>query len=364
MIFIVKIITFQLYIIYDIIANMSFSPIEHINTSKYSTFRMGASVKYYIPIESLDDIKPAIQFTIEKSTSFRVLGEGSNTIFKSEGEIDLALLHMKIYGFEILEENESYVLVKIGAGENWDSIVEKVCSTGLSGIEAMSKIPGTVGATPVQNVGAYGQEIKDTLVSVNVYDAYEKKFVELSNSDCTFGYRDSVFKNKAKGRYIITHVTLKLSKSQPSVPNYPGVKTYFENKGITNPTLLEIREAIISIRANKLPDPKDVASVGSFFKNPIVSNQIALEIKEKYPNAVVFPINENESKIGAGWLIDTLGLKGKEFGNLMLYPNNALVIVNKGGATYEELANLVYNIQEQVKNTFGIQIEPEPEIVL
>ncbi len=342
---------------------MDIIPIEHKNIAELSTFRMGGSVRYYIPIRNTLDLKQAISFAKDANLPFIIVGGGSNTIFGFTQELDVVLLHIQILGFEIVEKNTDSVLVKIGAGENWDNIVAKAVEMNLSGIEAMSKIPGTAGATPVQNVGAYGQEIKDTLVSVEVYDISTGEIKNLSNTECGFTYRDSIFKHEAKEKYIITSIVLKLSTQEPKVPDYPGVKLYFEKKGISAPTLADIREAISQIRASKLPDPKDIASVGSFFKNPIVSNKLASQIKEKYSNAVIFPLTSTESKIGAGWLIDTLGLKGKEFGNLMLYSNNALVIVNKGGATYPELIELVSSIQKQIKDTFGIDIEPEPIIV-
>lgn len=324
-----------------------------------STFRMQSTAQYFARVTDKNDIPEALLFASKNNIPVIVLGGGSNTIF-TQPYMKAFVLLVAIPGFETIAEDDTSVVVQCGAGEVWDSVVARSVAMGLSGIEALSAIPGFVGGTPVQNVGAYGQEVKDTIVTVEAYDRKQRRFVVLTNKECMFAYRDSVFKNKEKGRYIITSVDFILLKKPPTVPQYPGVTAYFEKAAIENPTLTQIREAIIEIRKNKLPDPREIASVGSFFKNPFVSFAKGEELKSQYEKAVIFPIDETTVKVGAGWLIDTLGLKGKEFGNLMLYPNNALVIVNKGGATGAELQKLVSDIQTKVKETFGIEIEPEP----
>lgn len=342
---------------------MSVSILEHIPLAQFSTFRMGGTVSHFAHITSKEDLVEATQYAKNHNLNIFILGGGSNTLFCIDKELQALVLRIEISGFKIVEQENSRVVIYAGAGEDWDGIVAKTVELGYSGMEALSAIPGSVGGTPVQNVGAYGQETSNILISVEVYDLTDAVFKILTKTDCAFNYRDSIFKHAGHGRYIIVGVTYELSTLPPKVPNYPGVQAHFVEKNILQPTLLDIRNAVIAIRASKLPDPKLIASVGSFFKNPIISKQEADRVKETFPSIVVFLIDEHTSKVGAGSLIDTLGLKGKEFGNLQLYPHNALVIVNKGGATYQELQKLVSDIQKQVHDTFGINIEPEPVMV-
>lgn len=333
---------------------------DHVPLKDFTTFRMGGTARYFVEVKNIAELKEVFDSVKKSGLPVIVLGGGSNVIIKEGAEIQALVIHIAISGFEILVENDAYALVKIGAGLNWDEAVAASVARGLSGIEAMSAIPGTAGATPIQNVGAYGQEIKDTLVSVECYEIETGKIKSFAKKDCNFSYRDSIFKHEAKDKYIITEITLELSKKAPRVPEYPGVKKYFEDKKITKPTLAQIREAIIDIRKEKLPDPKEIASVGSFFKNPIVSSEKYLTIKKDFPNVVAFPLPDGSYKLGAGSLIDILGLKGKTFGNLALYAKNTLVIVNKGNTTYKELHTLVAFIQNEVRKAFGIELEQEP----
>ncbi len=325
-----------------------------------TTFRMGGNAREVVTLETESDIQDFFENLPENEKWF-MLGGGSNVVFP-DGDCDVTLL--KLASGEIkTEEKGDEVLLAIPAGNNWDDVVAFAVSKDLSGIEALSAIPGTAGATPIQNVGAYGAEIADVLVSLRAYDAKEKKFVGFKKEDCHFGYRDSIFKHEGKGRYIITEIALCLSKDLPNVPQYPGVADYLAKNDIRAASLLDIRKAIISIRANKLPDPKEIASVGSFFKNAFVPKEQAEKLKAEFPTLAVFPVNEKISKVGAGSLIDTLGYKGKKLGNLSIYHGNALVIVNDGGATRAELSGLVSKIIAEVKEKFGITLEPEPELL-
>jgi UDP-N-acetylmuramate dehydrogenase len=321
---------------------------------------MGGSAAYFADLNTVEDVEEFVRFSQEKNLPLIVLGGGSNIIFPDDRELLACVGRINVKGFEVLHDKEEEVVLKIGAGENWDDIVRKTVERGLSGLEALSAIPGTAGATPVQNVGAYGQEIAQTLLSLEAFDIEAKKVAELSKEECKFSYRDSIFKHEAKGRYIILSLILKLSKKSPQIPDYPGVKSFFEKKGIENPSVSEIREAIIEIRSLKLPDPKDIASCGSFFKNPIVEKGIADTIKARYQNAVVYPLADGKAKIGAGWMIDSLGLKGKRFGGVEIYPHNALVLTNVGNATRKDLIEAVEFIKGEVKAAFGVEIEPEP----
>jgi len=334
--------------------------LEHVSIASYSTFRMGGTVRYFTEITHEKDIPEVLAFAKDHQLAVIVLGGGSNTLFLNDN-LDVLVIKIQIKGYT-WDESTSSVVVTVGAGEVWDDFVKETVRRGLSGIEALSLIPGSVGGTPVQNVGAYGQEVKNSIISVRAFDMKLGEIVTFTNEMCLFAYRDSIFKH-FPNRYIITSVVFVLSKQVPAIPNYPGVSRYFEKHKIDHPSLEDIRTAICTIRQMKLPDPKEIASVGSFFKNPFISTHQAEELKKQYPNAVLFPVDENTTKVGAGWLIDALGLKGKVFGNLSLYPANALVIVNNGNATGEELKNLVSHIQKLVKSTFHIDIEPEPVFV-
>ncbi|MFA5773373.1 MAG: FAD-binding protein [Candidatus Paceibacterota bacterium] len=383
---------------------------EYVDIRDYSSLHIGGQFRYFVKIDKKDELGNVYLMAREKNTPIFILGGGSNIVF-SDGIIDVFAIKIEIKGFEIIparphkgaggNETEKYADIKVGAGEIWDKIVEKTVEMNLQGLEALSAIPGTVGATPVQNVGAYGVEVKDTILEVEVFDIKENKIKTISNKDCKFGYRDSIFKNEDKGKYIITAVTYRLNKVPPLLLEegvgggdlelishhlapkgtppqqggeknlspalgYPGVSKYFEEHKIENPNLKQIREAIIEIRKEKLPNPKEIPNVGSFFKNPIVSNSVADKIKADFPNAKFFPLETTRQdlvKIPAGWLIENAGLKGKSFGNVSVYDKNALVLVNNGNATKEDLINARNEIIKIVEQKFGITLEQEPEII-
>lgn len=339
---------------------------EYVDIKDYSTLKVGGQFRYFAVISSIGDLSSVctIVQTDERYKNLPIftLGGGSNIVF-SDGVLDVLALKIEIKGFEIVSEEQDYVGIKVGAGEIWDEIVSRTVDMGLSGFESLSSIPGTVGASPVQNIGAYGSEIKDTILEVEVFDIENGVMSALSNEECKFGYRDSIFKGGSKGKYIISAVTYRLSKSIPRLPDYPGVKKYFIENNINVPTLLQIREAIINIRNEKLPNPKVLPNVGSFFKNPIVLREVAHKIKEEYPGAKFFPVDDTHTKVPAGWLIENAGLKGLSFGKVSVYDKNALVLVNTLGATCEDIIRARDEIIKIVKDKFGIELEQEPEIV-
>jgi len=339
---------------------------EYVDIKNYSTIKIGGQFRYFVIIKDIQELKMLYAITQKelkyKNIPIFILGGGSNIIF-SDGVINIIALKIEIKGFEIVAETDEYIDIKVGAGENWDDFVKKSVEMNLSGVEAMSIIPGTVGAGPVQNVGAYGVEVKDIILNVEVFDKNINEFKILSNLDCKFGYRDSIFKNEEKDRYIITNVFYRLSKKEPKIPNYPDVLKYFTDKNLLNPSLNDIRESIIFIRNSKLPDFKNLPNVGSFFKNPIIENIQIDKLKEDYPNIKIFPIDENYSKIPAGWLIENAGLKGKSFGNISVYDKSALVLVNNNNASFEDLIYAKNEIIKIVKDKFGIILEQEPEII-
>jgi len=339
---------------------------EYVDIKDYSTLHIGGQFRYFSVVSSTEELTSFYAIAQNdvkyKEIPVFILGGGSNIVF-SDGVINIMALKIEIKGFEIITETNEYTDIKIGGGEIWDKIVEKTVEMNLSGLEALSAIPGTVGATPVQNVGAYGAEVKDTITEVEVFDMKDNKIKIMRSADCKFGYRDSIFKNEAKGRYIITTVTFRLFKSGFKIPSYPGVKRYFIDNNINSPTLKNIREAIIYIRSQKLPDTRTDPNVGSFFKNPIVPKEDADQINKKFPKAKFFPIDDEFTKIPAGWLIENTGLKGKSFGNVSIYDKNALVLVNNGNATKEDLLKAKNEIVKIVEEKFGITLEQEPEIV-
>jgi len=335
---------------------------ENVDIKKYSTLRVGGQFRYFSVISSKEELISACEIAQKEKGKIFILGGGSNIVF-SDGLIDVFAIKMEIKGFEIIKDTEIFTDIKIGAGEIWDKIVEKTIGMNLTGLEALSAIPGTVGATPIQNVGAYGAEVKDTIIEIEVFDTSDNKIKILSNEDCKFGYRDSIFKNEAKGKYIITAVTFRLHKLGTKLPDYPGVKKYFIENNINVPTLKNIREAIIYIRSQKLPDTRVAPNVGSFFKNPIVEKGVADQIIKKFPKAKFFKVDSNQTKIPAGWLIENAGLKGKSFGNVSVYDKNAIVLVNNGNATKEDFMNAKNEITKIVEEKFGITLEQEPEII-
>lgn len=333
---------------------------------KFTTFGLDATARYFCVVKNIDELIEALKWSKVTDVTSMILGGGSNVIFNDEKPLDMLVIKMEIDGYTLgsIKEKDDVILVQAMAGMNWDEFVAMCVNEGFTGVEALSAIPGSVGATPVQNVGAYGVEVGDVIQSVEVLDRETLQTKTLTRDECQFSYRDSIFKHPEGKKYIIISVTFRLYKNVlPEVPSYPGVALYFEKEGIHNPTVGDIRKAITTIRWSKLPDPKVLASCGSFFKNPIVKNSIAQTLKEQYPTAVVHDVGGGFSKIGAGWLIDTLGLKGQTFGKLSVYDKNALVIANLGGATKKELDVLVADIQTQAREKFGINLEPEPIFV-
>lgn len=343
--------------------------LQNVDIAPYTTFRLGGPARYFAIATSSADLPALFKFAADNNVKTFILGGGSNIVVTDE-PLEILVIKMEIDGIEIVDPPADgklkYSLVKAGAGVEWDKLVAWAVKKNLAGIEALSAIPGTCGAAPVQNIGAYGAEFKDVCESVEVYDTKNSSSITLSNKDCKFTYRDSIFKREP-GRYVITNIIIKLTPHSAKaprghfvkIPDYPGVK----DKLPASPTLADIRKAITEIRWNKLPKPSEVANVGSFFKNPIVDKKTFKEMEKKWPNIVNFPAENNKIKIGAGWLIDQCGLKGFTRDSLSTYQNNALVIVNNGQATFDELLAFVQEITRTVNNKFGITLEVEPILV-
>lgn len=288
-----------------------------------------------------------------------VLGGGSNVITHDEVFEGIVLLN-KIKGFEIIAETDETTDVKIGAGEVWDEVVEKAIGLGLQGIEAMSGIPGTAGAAPVQNVGAYGQEIADTLISLEAYDSKTDTIVTISADECDFSYRNSIFRDKEKGRYCILNITLRLNKAEPKPPYYASLQKYIDDNDIREVNLSVIRVAVLNIRSEKLPDPAELPSAGSFFKNALVEKWKLEELQKEYSDIPNYAMSDGRYKIPTGWLIDKAGLRGYRSHGMRVYEKNALVLVNDSATGYDDLAAIREEIVQIVFDKFGIKIEQEP----
>lgn len=321
--------------------------------------KLGGPAKFFAEIRSEEELKNIIKDAKVKSIPFFVIGDGSNIIARDEGFSGL-ILKIRIPGFEVMSEDEYSKTIKIGAGENWDEVVQKSVDMELSGIETMSGIPGTAGATPVQNVGAYGQEIADTLIELEAYDTQTDSIVTLQNEQCEFSYRHSIFRGREINRFIITSITLKLSKSLPAQPFYEGLQKYLDEKLITIYSHKNIREAVLEIRKNKLPPIDQKPSAGSFFKNAIIEDWQFNDIKSKYPNIPAFDMPDGSHKIPTGWLIDQAGLKGQLINGMRVHEGNALVLVNESAKNYSDLAAARETIINTVRDKYQIIIEQEP----
>jgi UDP-N-acetylmuramate dehydrogenase len=321
--------------------------------------QLGGLAKIYADVHSAEELQQLYVNAQTKGLPVFILGGGSNIIAKDEG-FDGVVIHMAIPGFDIVADDEYSTTITIGAGENWDEVVRRSVEMQLSGISAMSAIPGTSGATPIQNVGAYGQEIADTLVHLNAYDTHTNSFVRLSNSECEFSYRNSAFKGHLKDRYIITSITLKLLKALPQPPFYESLQSYLTQQGITQYTTQIIRDAVIAIRTDKLPSPAQYANTGSFFKNAIVERWLAMELKTQYPDLRIYDMGDDQFKIPTGWLIEKAGLKGALLHGMRVYEKNALVIVNESAQGYADLAAARDEIINTIRDTFRVTIEQEP----
>jgi len=325
----------------------------------YNTFGIDVRARSFLEIIAIDQLKTIL--LEEKKESLFILGGGSNMLLINN--IDAIVLHINLKGITIISETESHVIIEAKAGENWHDFVLFCVDNNYGGIENLSLIPGNVGTAPIQNIGAYGVELKDIFVSCNVISKETLEIDTLLTEDCKFGYRDSIFKNEAKESYIITSVRFKLTKKNHAQNiSYGAIKEKLSINNILKPSIKNISDAIIAIRKSKLPDPNEIGNSGSFFKNPILNKMSFSTLKNKYPDIPHYILSEDEIKIPAGWLIEKTGYKGKRFGDAGVHKNQALVLVNYGNATGKEIWNLALKIKAAVKDMFNIVIETEVNI--
>lgn len=325
----------------------------------YNTFHVAANARYFIEVNDESSVRDFLNTGSYTSLPVFVLGGGSNVLFTKD--YPGTIIHPLIRGIEVAGEKASEVKLKVGAGENWDDFVRYCVDHNLGGIENLSWIPGFVGASPVQNIGAYGTEIKDNIEKVEGYLIGTCKKFSLHARDCKFAYRDSIFKNELKGKVIITHVTYRLTREPVFNITYPDLQK--EMEVYSDATLQNIRQAIIKIRKFKLPEPSDIGNAGSFFKNPVLTNDRVTELKRFYPGIPVYAIDDSTSKISAAWLIEQSGWKGKNYGNAGTHKRQPLILINRGNATGLEILQCALKIQKAVMNNFGVKLEMEVNII-
>lgn len=328
----------------------------------FNTFGIDATAHYFMEVDSISALQNALQLPEIQGLPLLVLGGGSNLLLTRNFEGFALKISLK--GIELLHEDEQCYYVRAGAGENWHGFVQHCIANGWAGVENLSLIPGTVGAAPMQNIGAYGVELKDVFYELQALAIAEGSLHTFLHSDCRFGYRESVFKHEAKGKYIITSVTFRLRKTPQINVSYGAIRQTLEAMGISSPTIADVSRAVIHIRQSKLPDPTQLGNAGSFFKNPEIPKAQYDELKTRYPDLPAYPTDHPDRiKVAAGWLIEQCGWKGKRVGNTGAHKDQALVLVNYGGASGAEIWQLAQQIQASVAERFGVQLQPEVNVV-
>ena len=337
---------------------------ENVELAPLSYMNIGGQGKYLIDIENEEELRKVEEISREESLPVFVLGDGSNTIF-SDGFHERVFVRIKTNGILKTYDSPGGANIDVDAGVNWDEFVQWTIKNKLSGIETLSGIPGTVGAAPIQNIGAYGQEVSNVITHIRVYSLEDNEFYEISNEDCNFQYRDSIFKQNL-GKFIITKISFQLSKEKPKMPTYKNLALHFLSKKNKDPNAKEIRNAVIEVRDSKLPDINEKPNCGSFFGNPIVTISQAKELLEKFPDMPQFPTTDNAVKLQGGWLIEKAGFKGKEIGDnkkIIISSDSALVLIALPGATWNDLIKAKDTIIEGVGKNFGVRLEVEPNLI-
>jgi UDP-N-acetylmuramate dehydrogenase len=333
---------------------------ENITLRPYNTFGMNVSARWFVPVHSLEELKELLATDLVKKNKPFILGGGSNILFTRD--IDTVVIRNEITGIELIDEDDHYYYVKAGAGEVWHEFVLNCIRNNRGGVENLSLIPGSTGAGPMQNIGAYGVELKDVffeLEALHLQEGYVQKF---NLDECHFGYRESVFKRELKDQFMIISVTFRLSKNAKLNTSYGAIEKELENSGISNPGISDVSRAVIHIRSSKLPDPAQIGNAGSFFKNPVITTAQHDELKKQFPEMVSYSSGNNGYKLAAGWLIEQCDWKGKRLGDAGIHANQALVLVNYGNAKGQEIFDLSTKVLASVKAKFGVDLEREVNI--
>lgn len=334
--------------------------LQDISLKDYNTFGIDAKAKYFVEISSVDTLRLALQ--MREYPDRLIISGGSNMLIT--GDVNALVLYINIKGIRILWEDDDKVAIRVMAGENWHELVMWTLDRGYGGLENLSLIPGNTGTAPIQNIGAYGVEIKDVFESCEAMEIDTLRLKKFVKEECQFGYRDSFFKSTGKGKYIITSVNLILTKKDHQLrTSYGAIEDELRSKKIAEPTIRDVSNAVISIRQRKLPDPKLLGNSGSFFKNPVVSAMTFTKFHKENPEAPYYPGNEGTYKIPAGWLIENCGYKGKRVRDAGVHKDQALVLVNYGNASGKEILELANTIKKDVKGKFGIELTPEVNII-
>lgn len=332
---------------------------ENVDLQPFNTFGVAARAAQFTRFRSVAELEERLS-SVNGQAIF-ILGGGSNILLTQD--IQALVLKNEIKGIEMLEKNDDFVWLRVGAGEVWHEFVLYCVEHAYAGVENLSLIPGNVGASPMQNIGAYGVEVKDVIHEVEAFDLEKKMVRKFSNTECEFGYRESVFKRALKGKFVITHVTFKLSTDPKINTSYGAIESELKAMGISNPSIRDVSDAVIAIRQSKLPDPKQIGNAGSFFKNPVVKLSVYEQIKTNHPGVPSYPAEAGKVKIPAGWLIEQAGWKGKTFDNYGVHKNQALVLVNYGGASGRKIWDLSSMILEDIKTKFGVELEREVNVI-
>jgi UDP-N-acetylmuramate dehydrogenase len=337
---------------------------QNVSLANYSTMGLGGTAAYLTTVESRMELLEALSWAQQQGLPILMIGGGSNIVWKDEGFAGLVIVN-HILRWEVFEEDDSNVYVTAGAGENWDSVVDRAVQAGLTGIEALSLIPGSAGATPVQNVGAYGQEISQTLTTVEAFDTHAGDYVTIPGSECGFGYRMSRFKTSDRGRFYITAITLHLTRGNPQPPFYGALQTYLEAQKVSAFTPGIIRQAVINIRSAKLPDPAVVHNTGSFFANPIITEDQYNYLAENYDPVPHWSVGTGSIKVSAAWLIEQAGLKDvhDQDTGMATWPRQPLVLVNEHATSTADLLKFKQKIIDAVQQKFNLTLVQEPELL-
>ena len=329
---------------------------KNISLLPYNSFHLEVSAAEYVSVKSVNDL----QDVLNQKTPLLILGGGSNVLLTKN--IEGLVLKIDIGGIDEVKEDNTQIFVRAGAGENWHTFVSYTMKRNWGGLENLSLIPGNVGAAPIQNIGAYGVEFRDSFYELEAYDRKEKKVYSFGVNDCQFGYRDSIFKSAEKGRYIILNVTFVLRKTPLLHTSYGAIREELKKMGIQSPTIQDVSQAVINIRRSKLPDPAEIGNAGSFFKNPVVDQAKFLSLSAKNPDLPAYPHEDKFVKLAAGWLIEQCGWKGYRKGDAGVHKDQALVLVNYGKATGREILELSEKIEASVHRKFGVGLEREVNV--
>lgn len=338
--------------------------LENVDLKLYSTMKLGGYARYLAEAHTEQDVKELVDWAKQKDLPFIVIGQGSNIVWRDEGFDGLIIVN-RVKGIEVLAEDDAGLTARFGAGEIWDEAVAWSVNRNLSGIEFLSRIPGLVGAAPVQNIGAYGAELSDVLTEVAVYDTQSDAFETILAGGCGFAYRTSRFKTTDRERFVILNITLRLKKANPAPPFYESLQKYLTSQGITEYTPQVIRQAVTAVRKIRLPDPSVVANNGSFFTNPIVDEAKYQQLQAKYPEIKAWPTEDGRYKLAAGWLVEQAGFKEvhDQQTGMATWSGNALVMVNEHARSTANLLAFKQKILSEVHELFGVTLEQEPELL-